>query len=268
MAVTPFEHTLIGALSGSVEVVLMQPTVAIKNALQEGRPVPMNPSHLYRGLPMNVVSMAPITASQFGANRLFTQNILRKNDTDLTSAERFAGAAVAGAASAFIASPSELVIIHQQKSGMTLSAQASTILKNEGFWALRRGLLPAIGRETLYAAGYLGLFPILKKALDEADGQTLSPGATTAIAGITSGFFGAFCSHPFDTVKTKMQANMYSNAQYATLRSTFYNIYTHEGGITQLWKGMLPRMFRIICATFILNAVRTNAVNYLEDARK
>jgi solute carrier family 25 citrate transporter 1 len=63
---------------------------------------------------MNVVSMAPITASQFGANRLFTQNILRKNDTDLTSAERFAGAAVAGAASAFIASPSELVIIHQQ----------------------------------------------------------------------------------------------------------------------------------------------------------
>jgi hypothetical protein len=40
---------------------------------------------------------------------------------------------------------------------------------------------------------------------------------------------------------------MYSNAQYATLRSTFYNIYTHEGGITQLWKGMLPRMFRIIC---------------------
>ena len=45
-------HTRItsGAIGGSVEVVLMQPMVGIKNALQEGRPVPMNPLHLYRGL--------------------------------------------------------------------------------------------------------------------------------------------------------------------------------------------------------------------------
>ena len=77
-SVTPFEHTLIGmkhpivafplpsymhrvtnvtklpcttgALGGSVEVILMQPMVGIKNALQEGRPVPANPLHLYRGL--------------------------------------------------------------------------------------------------------------------------------------------------------------------------------------------------------------------------
>ena len=27
--------------------------------------------------------------------------------------------------------------------------------------------LPAIGRETLYAAGYLGLFPVLKDYLDQ-----------------------------------------------------------------------------------------------------
>ena len=50
MTVTPYEHTLIGAMSGSIEVCLMQPTVAIKNALQEGRPIPLNPLHWYRGL--------------------------------------------------------------------------------------------------------------------------------------------------------------------------------------------------------------------------
>lgn len=48
--VTPAEHTMIGALGGTVEVCIMQPLVGIKNAIQEGRPVPKNPMHLYRGL--------------------------------------------------------------------------------------------------------------------------------------------------------------------------------------------------------------------------
>lgn len=48
--VTPLEHTAIGALAGLTEVSIMQPTVAIKNALQVGRPVPMSPLALYRGV--------------------------------------------------------------------------------------------------------------------------------------------------------------------------------------------------------------------------
>ena len=104
-----------GAMGGSIEVILMQPMVGIKNALQEGRPVPVNPMHLYRGLAMNCVSMAPITASQFGTNRIFSQLILGKEEKELTGVERFSSAAVAGAASAFIASPSEWVFV--RKSG-------------------------------------------------------------------------------------------------------------------------------------------------------
>jgi solute carrier family 25 citrate transporter 1 len=49
-SVTPVEHTAIGAVAGIVEVAIMQPTVAIKNALQEGRPLPSNPAAYYRGL--------------------------------------------------------------------------------------------------------------------------------------------------------------------------------------------------------------------------
>ena len=50
-----------------------QPTVGIKNALQEGRPLPRSLPALYRGLTINAFSMAPITAVQFGANRAFEQ---------------------------------------------------------------------------------------------------------------------------------------------------------------------------------------------------
>jgi solute carrier family 25 citrate transporter 1 len=48
--VTPMEHTLIGAVGGVMEVCLMQPMVAFKNALQEGRPLPKTPIQMYRGL--------------------------------------------------------------------------------------------------------------------------------------------------------------------------------------------------------------------------
>eukprot|EP00882_Tetradesmus_deserticola_P024949 GHRQ01027329.1.p1 GENE.GHRQ01027329.1~~GHRQ01027329.1.p1 ORF type:complete len:117 (-),score=5.75 GHRQ01027329.1:626-976(-) len=53
--VTPMEHTLIGAVGGVMEVCLMQPMVAFKNALQEGRPMPTTPIQMYRGL---LVSLA------------------------------------------------------------------------------------------------------------------------------------------------------------------------------------------------------------------
>lgn len=50
MVMTPGDQAFIGGISGTVEVLLMQPTVAIKNAVQEGRPISWNPLHMYRGL--------------------------------------------------------------------------------------------------------------------------------------------------------------------------------------------------------------------------
>ncbi len=59
MTVSAGEHTAIGALSGTTEVILMQPLVAFKNALQEGRslqPLLRNPVHLYRGLTVSALT--------------------------------------------------------------------------------------------------------------------------------------------------------------------------------------------------------------------
>lgn len=75
-------------------------------------------------LQMNIVSMAPITASQFGTNRLMQTMVLQKSESELNNAERFGAAAAAGAVSAFIASPSELIIIHQQVHGRGRSGRA------------------------------------------------------------------------------------------------------------------------------------------------
>ena len=62
-------HAAIGAASGMVEVTLLHPTVSLKNALQERRPLQWRPQALYRGYTLNAASFVPITCVQFGVNR-------------------------------------------------------------------------------------------------------------------------------------------------------------------------------------------------------
>ncbi len=59
---------------------------------------------------------------------------------------------------------------------------------------------------------------------------------------------------------------MYDKQEYLTAASAARTIYG-EGGVLTFWRGLLPRMTRIIAATFILINVRSRAVAYLEEAR-
>eukprot|EP00775_Hariotina_reticulata_P013494 gene13495-13619_t len=257
---------MIGAVGGVMEVCLMQPMVAFKNALQEGRPLPRTPLQMYRGLLINCGSIAPITASQFGTNRFMERLISQRTGGELSTWGRFGCAAVAGTVSALVASPTELIIIQQQKKSTRLLQEVRHFTQSYPAYSIFRGLWPCAGRETLYAAGYLGLCPILYDKLKHSEQLKDSPAAAMAIAGVCGGVFAASASHPFDTIKTRMQAHMYSKPEYLTWTKTAATIYS-EGGILNFWRGLLPRMTRIIAATFILINVRSNAVAYLEAQR-
>ena len=80
MPLSASTHAAIGAVSGVIEVTLLHPTVAWKNALQEGRQLNLRPTALYRGYVMNVGSFAPITMAQFGVNRLLESKLSRTGD--------------------------------------------------------------------------------------------------------------------------------------------------------------------------------------------
>lgn len=246
----------------------MQPMVAFKNALQEGRPLPTTPIQMYRGLLINCGSIAPITASQFGTNRIMERALLQqRGGQPLSSVDRFGCAAVAGAVSALVASPTELIIIQQQKKCTPLLQEVKHFAATYSAISAYRGVGPCIGRETLYAAGYLGLCPILFDKLKDTQQFKDSPASAMAIAGVVGGVFAASASHPFDTIKTRMQAAMYTKPEYLTWTSTAATIYK-EGGVLNFWRGLLPRMTRIIAATFILINVRSAAVGYLEEQRQ
>lgn len=73
-------HAAIGAASGMLEVTLLHPTVSMKNALQERRPLNWAPRALYRGYAINAASFVPITCVQFGVNRSLEVALSRTGD--------------------------------------------------------------------------------------------------------------------------------------------------------------------------------------------
>lgn len=265
-SLSPAEMTAIGGTAGVCEVLIMQPTIAIKNALQEGRPIPWYPRALYRGLAVNAASIAPITAIQFGTHRLLERAL----GEDVSELGRIGAAAGAGAASALVGCPAELLMIQQQKSGQPLLAEARRIVSQYGALGLYRGMTATTIRETVYTGSYLGLCPVLKGYLDSRKLLEGYPaGSSLVLSGITAGLFAAFATQPVDTAKTRQQAFLDPKVhpEYATMRSSLRHL-VQTNGLTSLWAGITPRAFRISTAVVILQMIRTKLISIVEGINK
>ena len=90
---------------------------------------------------VNAGSIAPITAVQFGAHRVFDGLLLGNATHELSSPSRVGIAMAAGLASAFVSTPAELVMIQQQKHGRSLTAELQHILAKHGSRHLYRRLV-------------------------------------------------------------------------------------------------------------------------------
>eukprot|EP01024_Parvocaulis_polyphysoides_P001288 TRINITY_DN10349_c3_g1_i3.p1 TRINITY_DN10349_c3_g1~~TRINITY_DN10349_c3_g1_i3.p1 ORF type:complete len:313 (-),score=2.63 TRINITY_DN10349_c3_g1_i3:931-1743(-) len=258
------DHTAIGAACGITEITLMQPTVAFKNALQEGRSIPLNPIQWYRGYMMNLVSITPTIAMQFSANYLYEKlyrGFYGKAPTELGT---IMIAACAGATSAVVIGPTELVVIQQQRHFRNLSIMLPHLWKNYGASWMMRGIDATVCREAIYCGGYLGLAPVLKQYLDQFEG--ISNSNKILFSGIAGGLFAALFSQPFDTIKTIMQAQLdvKLKPEYRTMMTTGYYV-AGQRGIPYLWKGLLPRGLRLICASIIINATRSFIIDLFES---
>lgn len=69
---------------------------------------------------------------------------------------------------------------------------------------------PAVVREAIFTGAYLGVIPLMKENLMTKWPETFAERPVTAnvVASVGAGLGAAVLTHPFDTVKTKMQANL------------------------------------------------------------
>jgi hypothetical protein len=120
--------------------------------------------------------------------------------------------------------------------------------KIHGCFALRLRGAPANA-----ACGAVQLMPIVRQMLEENEDfmASVPKGSAYIASGIGTGLFAATISHPFDTIKTKMQAFIEPShprhKDFSSIPRTVATIFREEGA-QAFFLGLGPRAFRISCA--------------------
>lgn len=251
------ENLAVGIVGGCVETVALMPVLTWKFCLQEGRPYPPFP-HMYRGVGVVASSVAPITGVQMFFNGVF-ENLVT-NGTRVASDSEVIGCALgAGAVSASLYGPVELSAIHQQKLGKGLMPTMSHLMKNHGLLSLWRGVAPTAAREAIYTAGYLGLAPVFTKMIMSNDGWEQSFFASAVLGSCGAGIIGSALSHPIDTAKTVVQADIQGTRYPGGTLQALRELYQAEG-IAGFYRGGLARTIRTCGAFFIVSTIREKCI--------
>jgi len=241
------ENMMVGIIGGILECSINFPVITAKFCVQEGRAFPTRISDWYAGLGVQVCSMAPITASQIVVNG-FLERVMTDGKRDMSAFECVVAAFLAGAVSALIYCPAELLIIQQQNLKMNFFPAVHHLRKKYGNLFFIRGLLATVLREAIYAVGYLAFAPILQKAFVDMNLGALS---SAIAAGILAGIIAGIATHPIDLAKTAVQADMGKERFQTSFHAI--NIYRKTYGIGGLFKGFTLRTVRI-CVAFIIIA--------------
>jgi hypothetical protein len=195
-------------------------------------------------------------------NGMLQKALLRGNASrTLTDAETITAAAGAGAISAIVYSPVDLLTIQQQKLHMNLWNTTKTLAQTYGMAGLYRGFSACVAREALYTAGYLGLAPVItSRLISDSDFLAERPLIASITGACMAGTLAAVTTHPIDTAKTCIQSDM----EGRTWKSTFGTMkkLVSGGGIASLYRGMFPRTVRLCGAFFVCLMVRDAAIEY------
>uniref|UniRef100_K3X4F5 Mitochondrial carrier protein n=1 Tax=Globisporangium ultimum (strain ATCC 200006 / CBS 805.95 / DAOM BR144) TaxID=431595 RepID=K3X4F5_GLOUD len=264
------QHSAIGSFSGMIEVMLQQPTIAMKNAVQQGKPIPWSVPTLYRGVGVSLASIAPICAVQFGVNGKLLTLAAQHGEGGKAALLppdqlKIACGAMAGVASALLGSPGELVMTLQQNNGRGFGATVREVVGSFGVARLFRGLEVTALRDGVWCASYLALGPVLTEKLHavnpqvfgSVDSATASQKTSASVVGsILAGLVTVYATQPVDTVKTVMQGEAMSVGKHAPGALAVAKRIYSEGGWQRFYKGSVPRGVRLVGAVFILGQAR------------
>jgi len=263
---SPAENLAVGSFSGALETFLQMPILTYKFCLQEGRAPPNSIIGWYRGVAVQAGTVAPITAIQFMVNGMLQKIVLSaksNSDTDdqkLSEIEIVGTAAGAGAISALVYSPVDLTTIQQQKLSLNPLRTIQHVTTEFGVTGgVLRGFMACAARESVYTAGYLGLSPVVISRLDKTDMFRDSHLASSITGACIAGTAAAIVTHPIDTVKTMIQADI-GGLKYTSARMAAIALYNKEG-IPAFFRGAFPRTIRVCGAFFVCTVIREWAID-------
>jgi hypothetical protein len=222
--------------------------------VQQQQPIQLNPAIMYRGVAANALNMGSCTMIQFVVGGKLKQSILNGQKRHLSLREEMIAGIGAGATSALVGSPLELIMIQQQRKGLSVAATVQGIV-HQGYSTIYRGLTGATIREALWTCGYLSIPPVVRRTLMEKYPQQFPDNNTARVpAALLGGLFACYLTHPADTIKTCMQGDI-ERTIFQTFTKTASKIY-EQSGFRGFYRGATFRYGRMVCAVFIMDYMR------------
>ena len=247
---TPWHKSAgIGLVVGSTEAYVNHPLWALKTRMQAGYHFTLNPRVLYRGVVSHATSSVPLDALQISVSRFVMERFFSA-ETPIEK-KRIVGGLVGGCSAALISCPAELIMTYQQNN-MDFRSAVAKITQLGRLQNLYRGFLPTIGRESLFCCGFFSGVPLIKQKLVDLGHSEL---VSTFVSGILCGIGTAIISHPFDTIKTVVQASEEKKSGRAIAVEIF-----HKQGWSGYFTGLTMRLARVTSAVLILGGFN----DYLE----
>lgn len=198
------KEAAVGGVAGAAFVAVGQPMIYAKFRAQQRskeEKVPDKPQGIknsvrtwYRGGAGFAASFVPTVALQNAATDCFS------------GFGPFVAPVLGGAVSAFVVCPAELVMTQQQATGKKFMETARIVLMKYGARGFYVGFISTVVREAGFVAGYKYLAPTMKKGMQ--DNRGVNEAIAQILSGLGAGMISAFFTHPFDTTKTKQQANL------------------------------------------------------------
>mmetsp|Transcript_21848 Transcript_21848/g.36559 ORF Transcript_21848/g.36559 Transcript_21848/m.36559 type:complete len:272 (+) Transcript_21848:100-915(+) len=260
---TDGQNLMLGTIAAFIEAVILQPTLYWKNARAQQLPFTLNVQKIYRGTGAAILSECQQMGLQFLFTGMSKKYLIRNSTNDQNAkATEFVAAGLGGIMASFLACPTELVMIQQQKFGGSFVSTSATVLNKYGFLhrGMMRGLPAAMGRDAIYVTGMLAVTPVLQTHLERDFG--LSPPLAGIYASMIGGIVAAVPSHPFDVVKTCMQGDL-AGEQYKSMAHTCRTLW-QAGGLRRLFYGCMWRTVNITATVYIANECRYHLSPILE----
>lgn len=206
---------------------------------------------LYKGMASPFTGIGIVNAVAFYSNEEAKRVLQNYWDPVLSTASLTFAGAVAGAASAIVSSPVELVMLRLQTQVLaSKSVYAGPIdcfqqvVRNEGAFAMYKGLGVTLQRDFWSMGAYFGIYATFRQHLisscpQEVEPHSLQAVARTFVAGGTAGMVAQLISLPFDAVKVRLQTQGTHQSAFSCTNQLF-----KAEGCRGFFRGLGPVILR------------------------
>ncbi|QEU58932.1 Sfc1 [Kluyveromyces lactis] len=211
----------------------------------------------YKGLGAVVIGITPKMAIRFSSYEFYRTLLADKETGKVSTGNTFIAGVGAGITEAVVVvNPMEVVKIRLQAQHLNPvegapkyknAVQACyTIVKEEGFSALYRGVSLTAARQATNQGANFTVYSKLKEFLQGYHNQEMLPSWETSLIGLISGAIGPFSNAPLDTIKTRLQKDKSTKNMSGLKRITIIGKQLiQEEGFRALYKGITPRVMRV-----------------------